>query len=115
MNADSDKISAPRHQVKHIRNVRIPVRDGTRLAADLFVPDLIAGLVEGDPSPLPLGEAARRAGESSANVVPPRSGASWPSPHPSPLPAGEGTSFPALLEYLPYRKDDNTAPRWDAH
>lgn len=31
---------------------------------------------------------------------------------------GEGRSegpFPAILEYLPYRKDDHTAPRWNTH
>src|SRR6266498_1629162 len=92
MNADSDKTSAPRHQVKHIRNVRIPVRDGTRLAADLFIPDVIADQV-------------RRGAQSKIR---------------GPAPAGDPKSkindrFPALLEYLPYRKDDNTAPRWDAH
>jgi putative CocE/NonD family hydrolase len=29
-------------------------------------------------------------------------------------PGAEGP-FPAILEYLPYRKDDSTAPRWDTH
>ena len=30
------------------------------------------------------------------------------------MPQGEGP-FPAVLEYLPYRKDDHTAARWNAH
>jgi putative CocE/NonD family hydrolase len=48
------------------RNVRIPMRDGVRLAADLFRPDT------------------------------------------------EGR-FPALVEYIPYRKDDMTVPRHGPH
>ncbi|MBI3454161.1 MAG: CocE/NonD family hydrolase [Candidatus Rokubacteria bacterium] len=48
------------------KNVRIPMRDGVRLAADLFVPD------------------------------------------------AEG-QFPALVEYIPYRKDDMTVPRHGPH
>ncbi len=56
----------PNHGVKLVRDVRIPMKDGTRLAADLYMPD------------------------------------------------GEGR-FPAILEYLPYRKDDNTMPGLVGH
>ncbi len=49
-----------------IKNARIRMPDGVRLAADLFMPD------------------------------------------------GDGP-FPAILEYLPYRKDDNTVPRLEIH
>ncbi|MGH7335152.1 MAG: CocE/NonD family hydrolase, partial [Candidatus Rokuibacteriota bacterium] len=49
-----------------IQNARIRMRDGVRLAADLFMPD------------------------------------------------GAGP-FPVILEYLPYRKDDNTVPRLEIH
>lgn len=56
----------PSYSVRHIKNVLIPMSDGVRLAADLFMPEA--------PGP-----------------------------------------FPAVLEYLPYRKDDRTAARWNAH
>jgi predicted acyl esterase len=59
-------LTQPVYSVRHIKNVLIPMSDGVRLAADLF------------------------------------------------MPAGPGP-FPAVLEYLPYRKDDNTAKRWNAH
>lgn len=52
-----------------VRNVRIPVRDGTELAATLYLPAAAAA-------------AAQRTGAPAAEPV------------------------PALLEYLPYRKDD---------
>jgi putative CocE/NonD family hydrolase len=65
-----------------MRNVRIPVRDGTRLAADLFVPE-------------PIGDLAAAAEREAAEPPSER--------------------FPALLEYLPYRKNDGTADRWNAH
>jgi len=52
--------------VRHERGVRIPLRDGSWAAADLFLP------------------------ETDEQV-------------------------PALLELLPYRKDDSTAARWDTH
>ena len=44
------------------------MRDGTRIAADLFMPQ-----------------------------------------------GGEGDRYPAVFEFLPYRKDDRTAGRWNAH
>ncbi len=56
----------PRYRVKTQKNVMIPMRDGTRLAADIFLPD-----VEG--------------------------------------------KFPAVLEYIPYRKDDRTTPGHAIH
>jgi putative CocE/NonD family hydrolase len=59
-------VIAARHGVRIERNVRIPVRDGARLAADLVRPD-------------------------------------------------EEGRFPAVIEYLPYRKDDNTAAAGDVH
>lgn len=61
--------SQPRYGVRQVRDVAIPTRDGTLLAADLFFPD----------------------GDDAAGP------------------------FPAILEYLPYRKDDGTAARWDTH
>jgi predicted acyl esterase len=76
--------SRPTFRVRHVKNVCIPTRRGTGLAADLFLP---AGPTP-DPNP------------SSAFHVP-RS--------------EFGDPFPVILEYLPYRKDDRTAPRWDTH
>ncbi len=58
----------PLHGVRLEKNVLIPTRDGTRLAADLHWPDG----------------------------------------------AGDGP-FPAILEYIPYRKDDNTVPSHGLH
>jgi hypothetical protein len=58
--------SQPIYRTRVERNVRIPMRDGVRLAADLFRPD------------------------------------------------ADGP-FPAVLEYLPYRKDDMTVPRHAIH
>ena len=58
--------SEPIYRVRIEKNVRIPMRDGIRLAADLFRPD------------------------------------------------ADGR-FPALVEYIPYRKDDMTAPRHGPH
>src|SRR5919204_2513965 len=86
------EVSQPRYRVRHVRDVRVPLPDGAWLAADLFVPESIADLV-GAPHPL----------------APPSSG-------------GEGARrpaaaerFPGLLESLPYRKNDSSASRWDAH
>jgi putative CocE/NonD family hydrolase len=59
--AVEDGVSAPSPSIRHVKNVRIPVRDGSWLAADFF------------------------------------------------MPAGEGR-YPAVIEYLPYRKDDLTVP-----
>ena len=59
-------LTQPSHTVKHVKNVMIPMADGVRLAADLFLPE--------GPGP-----------------------------------------FPAVFEFLPYRKDDRTAGRWNAH
>jgi putative CocE/NonD family hydrolase len=56
----------PRYNVNIIKNVMIPMRDGVRLAADLFMPN------------------------------------------------GDG-KFPAVLEYIPYRKDDLTSPGHSYH
>ncbi|HET6315324.1 MAG TPA: CocE/NonD family hydrolase, partial [Chloroflexota bacterium] len=53
--------------MRHVRDVRIPLRDGLWMACDLFMPDPMEG------------------------------------------------KFPALLELLPYRKNDYTATRWNAH
>lgn len=58
--------SMPLYEVRLEKNVLIPTRDGTRLAADLH----------------------------------------WP--------VGDGP-FPVLLEYIPYRKDDNTVPSHGLH
>ncbi len=58
--------SEPTYDTRTEKNVRIPMRDGVRLAADLFRPD------------------------------------------------AEGT-FPALVEYHPYRKDDISVPRNGPH
>ena len=62
----SNHVAAPSCEVKFVKNLLIPMRDGVKLAADLH------------------------------------------------LPVGDGP-FPLILEYLPYRKDDNTAARHDAH
>ena len=59
-------LTQPSFDVKHIKNVHIPMSDGVRIATDLFIP------------------------------------------------IGEGR-FPAVFEFLPYRKDDRTADRWNAH
>ncbi|MGH8245193.1 MAG: CocE/NonD family hydrolase, partial [Gammaproteobacteria bacterium] len=56
----------PTHTVRHIKNVLIPMSDGVRIAADLFMPE------------------------------------------------GDGR-FPAVFEFLPYRKDDRVSARWNAH
>ncbi len=54
-------VTKPEYDVKVVKNVMIPMRDGVRLAADLFMP-------------------------------------------------GADGRFPAVLEYIPYRKDDKTSP-----
>lgn len=58
--------SGPSYRTRIEKNVRIPMRDGVRLAADLFRPEV-------------------------------------------------GGRFPAVVEYIPYRKDDMTVPRHGAH
>jgi uncharacterized protein len=65
MSSRPDALTA-RYNVRWVKNVMIPMRDGKRLAADLFLPD------------------------------------------------AEG-KFPAVLEYIPYRKDDRTAPGHSIH
>src|SRR5258707_13247651 len=62
----STDLRQPIYSVRHLRNILIPMADGVRLSADLFMPD------------------------------------------------GQGP-FPGVFEFLPYRKDDRTAPRWNAH
>jgi putative CocE/NonD family hydrolase len=62
----SPDLRQPIYSVRHLKNVLIPMADGVRLSADLFMPD--------GPGP-----------------------------------------FPGVFEFLPYRKDDRTAARWNAH
>src|SRR5438552_8227502 len=102
MNADNDGYGRAQHEVRHIRNVRIPARDGTRLAADLFVPRVIAGMFEGANAADPeIGPGSQPpSGAAQSKIQNPKSKIE--------------ERFPALLEYLPYRKDDFTAARWDA-
>jgi putative CocE/NonD family hydrolase len=110
------EVSPPQYRTVHIRNVPVPVRDGTRLAADLFVPEPVAHLIErgnGHQVILPISPASSEAAPEG------RRGASADAA-PEVAETGPGAScpperFPALLEYLPYRKDDLTSPRWDAH
>jgi putative CocE/NonD family hydrolase len=61
----------PSHSVRLMKNVLIPLSDGTRLAADLFMPE--------------------------------------------PGHGGENGPYPAVLEYLPYRKDDFMAGTANVH
>jgi putative CocE/NonD family hydrolase len=62
----SVELLRPTYRVRRLKHVLIPMSDGVKLAADIYLPE------------------------------------------------GEGR-FPAVLEYLPYRKDDRTAARWAAH
>ena len=62
-----------------VREARIPVRDGTELAATLYLPAQPVALT------------------AQPVAVPP-----WDDGAPQP----PATPVPALLEYLPYRKDD---------
>src|SRR4051812_22057239 len=63
---DKPRMTNAKYKVKTVRNVVIPTRDGTKLAADLIRPD------------------------------------------------ADG-KFPAIIEYIPYRKDDITLSINDAH
>src|SRR5918911_1729218 len=62
----SPVVMPPRYKVRVERNVPVPVRDGTRLMADLIRPD-------------------------------------------------QDGRFPAIIEYIPYRKDDLSQGGYDAH
>jgi putative CocE/NonD family hydrolase len=64
--AQKHTVIAPRYKVRIDRHIQVPMRDGTKLSADLIRPD------------------------------------------------ADGR-FPAIIEYIPYRKDDLTQAGYDTH
>jgi uncharacterized protein len=70
--------SPPTHVVEIRHDVRIRVRDGVELSANLFLP-----VPATEPGHVPV-----------------------PEPEPAPASGPPGVRFPAILEMIPYRKDD---------
>ena len=44
MTTDTDSYIQPSYSVQHVRDVRIPMSDGTRLIADLYLPEGVSGV-----------------------------------------------------------------------